>query len=273
MYHNVSVTKQRTATPTGSPDDPLEMTHPTINEIHDPAQPLDFHGGLFGTFAPFVLFLTGVMALGLLGAPDERGFWPVLVAAIGLGLTLARDRTAYSEAIVRGMSQPIVALMIMAWLLAGVLASLMQAGGVVDALVAVARTAGVGGGTYAVLAFLIGCAVSTATGTSLGTILLCAPLLYPAGAALGTNPAPLMGAILAGATFGDNVSPVSRYHHCLGRHPKSRHGCGGPQPPSLRPTGSAGCDGVLCADRPCYEHHTERDRCRSPRPSRVAGPA
>lgn len=179
----------------------------TDTPSHGPT--LAFHGGLLGALAPFFLFLGGVMTLGLLGAPDERGFWPVLVAAIGLGLALARDRTAYSDALVRGMSQPLVALMIMAWLLAGVLASLMQAGGVVDALVALAREAGVGGGGYAVAAFLIGCAVSTATGTSLGTILLCAPLLYPAGAALGTSAAPLMGAILAGATFGDNVSPVS----------------------------------------------------------------
>ncbi len=185
------------------------MISTTASDDTQLATPLDFHGGLLGALAPFALFLAGVMTLGLLGAPDERGFWPVLVAAIGLGLVLARDRTAYSEALVRGMSQPLVALMIMAWLLAGILASLMQAGGVVDALVAVAREAGVGGGGYAVAAFLIGCAVSTATGTSLGTILLCAPLLYPAGAALGTSAAPLMGAILAGATFGDNISPVS----------------------------------------------------------------
>ena len=52
-------------------------------------------------------------------------------------------------------------------------------------------------------------AVSTGTGTSLGTILVCGPLLYPAGAALGASPAMLIGAILGGATFGDNISPVS----------------------------------------------------------------
>jgi Na+/H+ antiporter NhaC len=43
----------------------------------------------------------------------------------------------------------------------------------------------------------------------LGTILLCSPLLYPAGGMLGANPVILIGAILGGATFGDNISPVS----------------------------------------------------------------
>jgi Na+/H+ antiporter NhaC len=51
--------------------------------------------------------------------------------------------------------------------------------------------------------------ISTATGTSFGTILVAGPLLYPAGGAAGAEPAVLIGAILAGATFGDSLSPVS----------------------------------------------------------------
>ena len=42
-----------------------------------------------------------------------------------LGLLLARDRTAYSEAILAGMSRPLVMVLVMAWLLAGVLGTLL----------------------------------------------------------------------------------------------------------------------------------------------------
>ena len=170
---------------------------------------LRFRGGVFGTLAPFALFLSGVAWLGLSGAPDERGFWPVLTAALALAMLLARDRSKWADTVVRGMSQPIVLLMILAWLLAGVLASLINASGFVDALVWAAQELGVRGGGFAVASFLICCLVSTATGTSLGTMILCAPLLYPAAAGLATDPVILMGAVIGGATFGDNVSPVS----------------------------------------------------------------
>ena len=172
-------------------------------------EPLRFHGGTSGALAPFVLFLGGVVSLALLGAPDERGFWPVLVAALTLGLLLAADRTRYAETVLRGMSQPIVLLMVMAWLAAGILGTLMGASGFVEALISVAHSLGLVGGGFAVATFLICCLVSTSTGTSLGTLLVCTPLLYPAGAVLGTDPAVLIGALLGGATFGDNISPIS----------------------------------------------------------------
>jgi Na+/H+ antiporter NhaC len=173
------------------------------------SQPLRFRFGAVGALIPFAVFLIGVAWLGLSGAPDERGFWPVLIAALACGLALARDRTAYAEAVIAGMGRPIVLLMVMAWLLAGVLASLLGATGLVEALVWICRQTSIAGGAYAAMAFVICAVVSTATGTSLGTLLLCAPLLYPAGPALGADPAVLIGAILGGATFGDNVSPVS----------------------------------------------------------------
>jgi len=168
-----------------------------------------FFGGVAGVLAPVFGFLLGVAVLGFLGAPDERGFWPILLAALGLGVLLARDRTRYCDAIVRGMAQPLVLTMVMAWMLAGVLGSLVQASGFVEALANSAMQAGLHGGGFAVAAFFVAAVVSTATGTSLGTLILCVPVLYPAGVAAGAHPAVLIGAILGGATFGDNISPVS----------------------------------------------------------------
>ncbi len=170
---------------------------------------LRFYGGTAGALAPFVLFLVGVAWLGLSGAPDERGFWPILLGALVLGLLLARDRTMYSEKIIAGMSQPVVMLMVMAWVLAGVLGALMNASGFIDALIWLAAQLGLAGAGFVVASFLICCVVSTATGTSLGTVLICAPLLYPAGGLLGASLPVLAGAILGGATFGDNISPIS----------------------------------------------------------------
>ncbi len=173
------------------------------------AEPLRFRGGAFGVFVPFAVFLAGVGWLGISGAPDERGFWPVVLGALIVGMLLALDRDRFTDAVVEGMSRPIVAIMILAWLLAGALGRVLQESGFVESLIGLAGGAGLGGRGYVAAAFLICCIVSTATGTSLGTLLVCGPLLYPAGGALGASPGILMGAILGGATFGDNLSPIS----------------------------------------------------------------
>ena len=128
--------------------------------------PLRFRFGVVGALAPLALFLAGVISLALAGAPDERGFWPVLLVALAAGLLCARDRRAYAEAVVGGMSRPLVALMILAWIVSGVLASLMSASGFIPALTALAAAVDLGGGAFCAAAFLVACVVSTATGTS-----------------------------------------------------------------------------------------------------------
>ena len=183
---------------------PSESVAPQASRRH-----LEFHGGLIGALAPFVCFLTGVGALALHGAPDEKGFWPVLLAALTLGLLLARDREHYADAMLDGMSQRVVMVMLCAWLFAGVLGAVLNAAGFVASLAWLARATHLTDGGFVAAAFLACVVVSTATGTSFGTILLCGPLLYPAGGGAGAPPAALMGAILAGATFGDSISPVS----------------------------------------------------------------
>jgi len=180
----------------------------TSSSLSAPA-PLTFYGGLAGALAPFIAFLAGVGALAIAGAPDEKGFWPVLVGALAIGLLLTRDRARYCEAMLDGMSQRVVMIMLCAWLFAGVLGTIIGASGFVTALAQLAQRAGLSGGAYVAAAFMICALVSTATGTSFGTILIAGPLLYPAGGPVAADPAWLMGAILAGATFGDSISPVS----------------------------------------------------------------
>jgi Na+/H+ antiporter NhaC len=171
--------------------------------------PLLMYGGAAGAFAPFALFLAGVGWLALAGAPDERGFWPILLAALALGLLLARDRQRYADTLLAGMAQPLVMVMVLAWLLSGVLSTLLGAAGFVQALIWITTALGLPGGAYASAAFLTCALVSTSTGTSFGTIPICGPLLYPAAAGVGADPVVVAGAILAGATFGDSISPIS----------------------------------------------------------------
>lgn len=170
---------------------------------------LRFHGGTVGALVPLVVFIVGAVWLGLSGSADVNAYWPLLTVSLICGLVLARNRRQYTEAALRGMGDDLVMIMIAAWLFASALGMLLQHAGFVEALVALGSRAGLGGGAFAVLVFWIAAVVGTSTGTSIGTIITTTPVLYPAGVVLGAHPVALMGAILGGAAFGDNLSPIS----------------------------------------------------------------
>ncbi len=175
----------------------------------DQAISLKFHGGFLGALIPFITFIIGVVVIALSGAPDEKGFWPVLILAISLGLILAKDRTAFSEVIISGMSQKIVMIMIMAWMLASIIGILMTLTGFVEALIWISDQLSLNGVGFVVATFIICCIVSLSTGSSFATILICSPLLYPTGGVLGAHLPSLAGAIIGGAAFGDFIAPIS----------------------------------------------------------------
>lgn len=170
---------------------------------------LKFYGGIIGAILPFIVFVVGVIAIALSGAPDERGFWPVLILALGLSLLLARDKEAFSKVVLRNMSQEIVMIMIMAWILASTIGVLMTTTGFVEALTWIAAQLSLGSTGFVLSTFIICCIVSLSTGSSFATILICSPILYPAGGLLGAPLPVLAGAILGGATFGDFIAPIS----------------------------------------------------------------
>lgn len=170
---------------------------------------LSVYGGAYSALIPFLVFVAGVISIALSGAPDEKGFWPVLILALGLGLLLSKDKKAFSETVIAGMSEKIVMVMITAWMLASIIGVLMTTTGFVEALIWLAGLLQVKGTGFVLSAFVICCLVSLSTGSSFATILICSPLLYPAGGLLGAHLPSLAGAILGGATFGDFIAPIS----------------------------------------------------------------
>lgn len=180
-----------------------------LEETQEKLAPIEFYGGAYGALLPFLIFVTGVITIALSGAPDERGFWPVLILALGLGLILCKDRTAFSEAVISGMSQKIVMIMITAWILASIIGILMTLTGFVEALIWISEHLQLSGSGFIIATFIICCIVSLSTGSSFATILICSPLLYPTGGILGAHLPALAGAIIGGATFGDFIAPIS----------------------------------------------------------------
>lgn len=180
-----------------------------LDETQEALPKIGFYGGTLGTLLPFFVFVSGVIIIALSGAPDERGFWPVLILSLGLGLILCKDKTTFSQVVISGMSQKIVMIMITAWMLASIIGVLMTLTGFLEALIWLSDQVKLTGAGFIIATFIICCIVSLSTGSSFATILICSPLLYPTGGVLGAHLPTLAGAILGGATFGDFIAPIS----------------------------------------------------------------
>lgn len=170
---------------------------------------LEFHGGLAGAFLPLLLFAASVVYVTVAGMITIQAYFAPLVVIIGLVIVLSKDRSAACEAMLAGVQDRTLTVMIFAFLGAGVFGQLLVASGLVEAIVWLGNVTGVRGTLFVLLSFLIAAVISTSIGTSSGTVVTCVPVLFPAGIVLDAHPALVLGAIYSGARFGDNLAPIS----------------------------------------------------------------
>ena len=107
-----------------------------------------------------------------------------------------------------GMGETNIMIMCLIFILAGAFAAVAKGSGAVDAAVTIAR-AYVPARFMVAGVFLVSCVISTAIGTSCGTIAAVTPIALGFSGPLSLPPALLMGAVIGGAMFGDNLSMIS----------------------------------------------------------------
>ena len=171
---------------------------------------LEFYGGTWVSFVPFLIFLVMIVLTTFIwGSISDGALWVPAFTAILLPLFLAKDKKHYAEVVISGMASKEAIVPVVCWIFAGVFSRILRMSGLADGVAGIAASLGVGSTTFAVITFLASAILATASGTGFGTIAAGMGVLYPAGVALGGNPALLAGAIISGAAFGDNLAPVS----------------------------------------------------------------
>jgi Na+/H+ antiporter NhaC len=170
---------------------------------------LEFRLGMFGAFLPLLTLLGVILALVLTGWVHTKTLWVACLAALFVAVVFAKKPEEASEAMLGGMSRRMVAIMALAWILAGIMGKLLQTSGLVKSLVWLGVNVGVSGAFLPLITFIVAALFSTATGTSGGSIAAIGPLMLPVGVGLGASPFLMIGALMSGAFFGDNIAPIS----------------------------------------------------------------
>ncbi len=146
---------------------------------------------------------------------QDQGFYvmPVVVAfTIAILIALLQNRK-YSfddklKIMAAGMGNENIAVMIMIFLLAGAFSSVATAAGGSES-VAYLLLSFIPGRQVVFGFFLISCILSMAMGTSCGTISVLVPVALAAAGAADLNIPLILGSIVGGAMFGDNLSFIS----------------------------------------------------------------
>ena len=165
---------------------------------------------------PLLLFLALFFGAGLYftAQGEAMGFYqlraPVaILPALALGVWLARRRgLPAQQTLLAGMGNSNVMLMCLIFLLAGAFATVSKAIGAVDAVVAL----GLGALPASLILpglFLAAAFVSLSIGTSMGTVAAVVPIALGVADAAGLDRVLVVGAVLGGAMFGDNLSIIS----------------------------------------------------------------
>ncbi|GAB3296678.1 Na+/H+ antiporter NhaC family protein [Pseudidiomarina andamanensis] len=165
---------------------------------------------------PLGLFLTLFLGTGIyfqLSGVDYAFYQlasPVaILPAIILGVILSKQ--AFDERIdtfVSGVGERNIVTMCMIYLLAGAFSTVAAATGGVDAMVALGLNV-IPPQFLLPGLFIIAAVVSTAMGTSMGTLAALAPVALGLGQAAEIDLALLAGVLVSGAMFGDNLSFIS----------------------------------------------------------------
>ncbi|TKS54463.1 Na+/H+ antiporter NhaC family protein [Luteimonas yindakuii] len=165
---------------------------------------------------PLLLFLALFFGAGLYftAQGEAMGFYqlraPVaILPAVALAAWLAwRGGQRPGAILLRGMGDPNIVLMCLIFLLAGAFAHVSSAIGAVDAVVAL----GIGALPAALLLpglFVLASFISLAIGTSMGTIAAVVPIAIGVADAAGLDRTLVIGTVIGGAMFGDNLSMIS----------------------------------------------------------------
>ncbi|MBN2290524.1 MAG: Na+/H+ antiporter NhaC family protein [Candidatus Glassbacteria bacterium] len=172
-------------------------------------KPLSFRGGALTSVVPLAVFLAATVALVLTGKAEVEGMVLAAMLGISLGMIFVRSAAEYSERVFSLMANRIGTVAVVCWLWAGAFSGILADSGLVEAIVWVGWKLDLTGRTFTLAVFIASSLFAVSTGSGLGTVVGFTTVMYPAGIVLGANPPALMGAILSGAAFGDNLAPVS----------------------------------------------------------------
>lgn len=179
------------------------MTNPNSSRLHHAPNPW--------ALTPLVVFLLSYLVVSIIAGDFYK--IPITVAfvvssVVTIAISKGGKLSNRIEQFCRGAANSNIMLMVLIFILAGAFAQTAKAMGAVDATVNLAMSI-LPGNLLATGIFLAACFISISVGTSVGTIVALAPVAVGIADKTGMPDALMLGVVVSGAMFGDNLSFIS----------------------------------------------------------------
>jgi Na+/H+ antiporter NhaC len=167
------------------------------------------YGGILGGVLPLVVMILAMILLAVNGMRSTMNFWSAGFLAVIAGFFVYKDKAKFQEALISGIRDKILGVMILIFLLAGVLSKILSASHVVQGMLWASSQMHLSPGLVPLICFIVSALLSTATGSAASSVGTLTPIMVPMALAMGGNIGVVCGSILSGAAFGDNLAPIS----------------------------------------------------------------
>ena len=95
---------------------------------------LEFRFGIVGMVLPFLVMAIGICGLAFTGQALPMAFWIPALCGVFLCLVFAKNPRKCADAMVRGIASEVLAIIILALFLAGIVSKLLTTSGLIDGL-------------------------------------------------------------------------------------------------------------------------------------------
>ena len=170
---------------------------------------MEFYGGVLGSWMPILSLVLFMIGLVVTGHVSLKLFWTAGFFALSVGFLFAKDKKKFNEVALEGLTDPMFSVLCMAFILAGILSQTLRQSGLINGLLFFATKFGLNAALIPVITFLVSMLISTSCGTTGGTVSTVTPIMLPLAVNMGCDPALVLGAIISGGYFGDNLAPIS----------------------------------------------------------------
>ncbi|MBO7147641.1 MAG: Na+/H+ antiporter NhaC family protein, partial [Lentisphaeria bacterium] len=170
------------------------------------------HDGANGkALIPFFVFLFFYLGLSIWANDFYKVPMPIAFLVASATALLMNRKQKLSEKVeiyARGMGEENIMIMCLIFILAGAFATIAKGMGAVDSAVLIARNL-VPDSLLLTGIFVVSCFISLSIGTSCGTIAALTPIAIGLIGPMQISPGLMLGAVICGAMFGDNMSMIS----------------------------------------------------------------